>query len=281
MPLDYRVLMIIRGIIYLNKRVLEKIFYSVISISLLLFVWQLVAFIVTYLKNVPFPTPKETFFRLISFLMGGQLYGASIYEHLLSSLTRWGTGFGLAAALGLLLGVLLGYSQVLYEIIMPSIHVLQMIPGLAWIPITLLLFGLGDMAAVFMIFVTAFTPIVINTAGGARSIHKKYIRAAKMMGAGDAAIFLRVILPGALLSIINGLRIGLGNGWRVLVAAEMIVGVASGIGYSIIQSRWSLDFEAAFVCLIIICIIGLIVEKLVFGVIERKTIKRLGLREEG
>jgi len=264
----------------LDKKPARKIFYAAISIISLLLVWQLAAFIVIHLKNVPFPTPKEAFLRLITLLMGDPIYGASIYEHLSSSLARWGIGFGLAASIGLLVGILLGYFPILYEIVMPSIHVLQLIPGLAWIPIALLLFGLGNVSAIFMIFVTAFTPIVINTAGGARNIHRKYIRAAKMMGAGNTAIFLRIILPGALLQIINGLRIGLGNGWRVLVAAEMIVGVASGIGYSIIQSRWSLDFEAAFACLIIICIIGLVFEKLIFGVIEKKTIEKLGLREE-
>lgn len=262
-----------------RSKTLAELPYNLISMTAFLIAWQIVSLGVYYVRGVPFPAPVETFLRLFSLLGGGKLYGVSIYGHLSNSLVRWTVGFSLAAVVGLLLGIAVGYFHVLSEIIMPSIHVLQLIPGLAWIPITLLLFGLGDTAAVFMIFVTAFTPIVINTAGGTRSIDRKYIRAAKMMGARDATIFFRIILPGALLQIINGLRIGLANGWRVLVAAEMIVGVASGLGYSIIQSRWSLDFEAAFVCLILICMIGLIVEKLIFGMIERKTMERLGLRE--
>jgi ABC-type nitrate/sulfonate/bicarbonate transport system permease component len=99
-----------------------------------------------------------------------------------------------------------------------------------------------------------------------------------MLGAGSRTIFLRVLLPGALPQIISGLRVGLGNSWRVVVAAEMVVGTGSGLGYAIAQSRWTLDYTASFVCIITIAMIGLFVEQAVLRPLERYTIRRWELR---
>ncbi len=131
-----------------------------------------------------------------------------------------------------------------------------------------------------MIFIMGLTPIIINTAGGIRSIPPIYIKSARMMGATRFLIFFRVMLPAATLAIVTGLRIGLANSWRVLIAAEMIVGAGVGLGYAIIQSRWSLDFEAAFVCVVIICVIGLVVEKLGFEVVEKRIMAQMGLGQD-
>ena len=96
------------------------------------------------------------------------------------------------------------------------------------------------------------------------------------MASSSCAPTSQVMIPSALISIINGLRIGLANGWRVVIAAEMVVGLGVGLGYSIIQSRWSLDFESSFVCIILICITGLFFEKVVFKAIEDKVAKHQG-----
>ena len=97
------------------------------------------------------------------------------------------------------------------------------------------------------------------------------------MGARGSTLLLGVLLPGTLPHALTGLRVGLGNGWRVLVAAEMIVGAGTGLGYSIIQARWTLDYASAFGCIVIICVIGLVVEQLVFGPLEARTVERWGL----
>ena len=97
------------------------------------------------------------------------------------------------------------------------------------------------------------------------------------MGAGKKALFLQVLLPGSLPAILSGLRIGLGNGWRVLVAAEMIVGTGTGLGYSIIQARWTLDYTSAFACVGVICAIGLVFEQFIFNPLEQRTIERWAL----
>ena len=102
-----------------------------------------------------------------------------------------------------------------------------------------------------------------------------------MLGARGTTLVSRVLLPGALPHILSGLRVGLGNGWRVLLAAEMVVGTGTGLGYSIIQSRWTLDYISAFACLVVIMSIGLGFERVVFATLERWTIERWRLRDSG
>lgn len=249
-----------------------------LGIFLLVSVWQVTAETVNMWKGLAiFPTPAGAIERLYNLLTGEMLYNDTIFAHLGASLTRWVLGYLLAVLTGIALGIVLGVSRHFHDVGIVPVYILQMIPGLAWVPIALIIFGLGDVSTIFMIFMTALPPIVINTSGGIRSVSPDMVRAAEMMGASRSRIFFRILIPASALSLINGLRIGLANGWRVLIAAEMVVGVALGLGYSIIQSRWSLDFEAAFVCIIIICTIGLVIEKFLFTVLENRIRNRLGL----
>jgi len=252
---------------------------NLLAMIIIMAIWQLVAMWISHSRGITFPSPMQTCLRLTTLFSGEDLYDQSIYQHIMASLARWATGYLLAVFLGISIGLILGGSAILYEICMPVVHVLQLIPGLAWIPIALLLFGIGDTSTIFMIFTMGVTPIIINTSGGVRGIPPIYIKTAQMMGASRALVFFRIMLPAATLVIVNGLRIGLANSWRVLIAAEMIVGAGVGLGYSIIQSRWSLDFEASFVCIMIICLIGLLVEKLVFEVLEKRIMAQMGLEQ--
>jgi len=253
----------------------------VTGVTLVILLWWMVAEVVNSIKGVYFPQPWETFQAFISALGGASIQGESIYDHTAASLYRWGIAYVLAVVVGVALGCLLGISQRTHQLSVVSIYILQMIPGLAWIPIAMLIFGLGEAATIFMIFMTAFPPIVINTSGGLRSVPPTYKRVAQMSGAGLMGSFRSVLLPASALSIIDGLRIGLANGWRVLIAAEMVVGVALGLGYVIIQSRYDLDYMSAFVSIIVICLIGLTVEKTLFVVLEDKVRDRLGLDRGG
>ncbi len=242
-----------------------------------LLAWQLLAVVVTVLRGVPFPTPWTTLLRLLELVGGRALLDYSIYRHLVDSLFRWAAGFAIASFCGVAFGLAAGWWRPMERITMPSVQAVQLIPGLAWIPVALLLFGVGESATVFMIAVTAFTPVAINVVSGVKRVDMTHVRAARMLGARGPTLFLRVLLPGALPQIVSGLRIGLGNGWRVLVAAEMIVGTGTGLGYSIIQSRWTLDYRSAFASILLICLIGLLVERLVFAPLERRTVERWGL----
>ncbi|MBW1829359.1 MAG: ABC transporter permease subunit, partial [Deltaproteobacteria bacterium] len=255
----------------------KVLFFDLLAIILILAIWQLLAVFFTRIRPIPFPTPVDVFWRLGELFSGELLYDKSIGEHVMMSLSRWAVAYCITVITGLWIGMVLGSYRLMHAICMPAIYVLQLIPGLAWIPIALLLFGIGEKTTVFMIFITALPPVIINTTGGIRSVPKIYTNVAQMIGLRKGETFFRVLLPASLLSIINGLRIGFANGWRVLIAAEMIVGVSVGLGYSLIQARWSLDFEAALVCIVIICIIGLFIEKIVFGVIEKKVLGYQGI----
>ncbi len=258
---------------------MRKLGIRICAISIAVLLWYGVALFVRVIKGVTFPMPHDTIQRLQILLSGVDLYNQTIFSHLTQSLMRWSIGYFIAVILGLQLGLLLGSSRLLHDLFMPTVYSLQLIPGLAWIPIALLIFGIGSASTIFMIFMLGIIPIIINTAGGIKSIPPIYLKVARTLGTRKAAIFFKVMLPAAALPIVNGLRIGLAGAWRVLIAAEMIVGAGVGLGYIIIQSRWSLDFEAAFVSIFIICFIGLAIEKGVFRVIEKRIMKRTGLSE--
>jgi len=243
--------------------------------------WQVVASVVSAVRGVDFPTPVATLRHLGSLLSGEDLVDQSLYRHIGDSLRRWVTGFSLAAVCGLAFGLTAGREGVFRRLTLPLVHCLQLVPGLAWIPVALLLFGISEKTTVFMIAVAAFPPVAINVLAGVKEVDATYLRAARMLGARGTTLVFRVLLPGALPHILSGLRVGLGNGWRVLLAAEMVVGTGTGLGYSIIQSRWTLDYISAFACLAVIMLIGLGFERVVFATLERWTIERWRLRDPG
>lgn len=263
-----------------TRRWASRAAIGLVGLAITLLAWQAVSMWVYEVKGVVYPSPLDTVHRLIDLLSGTMLYDHTIIEHLASSLSRWGIGYLLAAVTGIVVGMLMGASATVNGIGMTPLTVLQLIPGLAWIPIALLLFGLGETSTVFMIYMTVLPAVAISTASGIREAPPVYRRAASIMGTGSMGMFFRVLLPAASLQMLNGLRIGLANGWRVLIAAEMVVGVGLGLGYVLVQARWSLDFEAAFVSILVICGIGLFIEKILFSVAERRVRDRLGLEAE-
>lgn len=263
------------------RRFLARIGLLCVSGFIFLVVWTLVSLFVTHVRGAPFPGPLETiasFYRLLT--NRETIYQQTIWIHIRHSMGRWLLGYSIAIVLGVAMGAFLGSVKTAHAVFMPLVYTLQLIPGIAWIPIALLLFGLGNPSTVFMVSMVAVSPIIINTATGIRSTPQRYLWAARMMGAGRVRIFFEIVIPASVLSILSGLRIGLANAWRVLVAAEMIVGTGIGLGYIIIESRWSLNFKDAFVCIMIICLIGLTVEKVIFGAIEKWAMRTMGFSRE-
>lgn len=227
-----------------------------------------------------FPDPITTFKRLFEYLtMAETLYGHSVYEHLLFSVKRLFTGFGLAAVTGIVLGSILGSANRVYQIGIVPVSVYQMIPGLAWLPVAILIFGLGDASAVFIIFAVSSMVITIGVSSGIRMVPEVLVNAARMMGASKAAIFFKVLIPQSAASIVNALRLGMSSAWRVLIAAEMIVGTGIGVGYSISLTRDLLDYVGSFACITVICLMGLLFDRLILASIERWMRNRLGMGE--
>lgn len=242
--------------------------------------WQVTAWTVSAIRGIPFPTPWSCAEALWAMLSGTPFLEHSIYHHIRVSLERWAEGFGIGLSGGLAYALVAGWCAPVRQATMPTVEVVQVIPGLAWIPAAILLFGLNQTATVAIIALTTFPAVALAGVMGVRGVDARYVRAARMCGARPLALFATVLLPGALPHILSGLRIALGAAWRVLVAAEMIVGSGDGLGYAIIQSRWTMDYVSAFACIAVIACLGLGMERLVLAPIERRTIARWGMRRE-
>jgi NitT/TauT family transport system permease protein len=198
-------------------------------------------------------------------------------HHALDSLLRLVSGFALAAVIGVSVGIAMGRSQFAEDVFLPLVSIGAPIPGLAYAPLFLLWFGLGNVTAVLLVgFVAAF-PIVFNTWTGVKAVKEIWVRAAQAMGAGDRALFRFVILPGALPYILTGLRLGLAQAWRILVGVEMLAAVQWGLGWLIFGAREFLATDVMLSGIIMIALIGLALEKLVFQRVEEFTLVRWGM----
>jgi ABC-type nitrate/sulfonate/bicarbonate transport system permease component len=183
--------------------------------------------------------------------------GELLYN-LLASLRREAMAFVFAAT-AIPLGMAMGWSRVVYNQVNPVMEILRPIPPLAWIPLSILWFGLGDEQNEFIIFLGMFFPILVNTIVGVKNIEPNLVRAARSLGAPERKVLWRVVLQGALPQIITGVRIGLGVGWMALVAAEL-VGANSGLGFLINDARSMLRTDTIAVGMLTIGIIGLVID---------------------
>ena len=159
-----------------------------------------------------------------------------LLPYLRDSLVRVAVGYAAAVALGVPLGLWVGWSRNLATAINPLVELLRPISPIAWIPVAIVFFGIGNLAPIFLVFLGAFFPIVVTTQNGVGAVPPMYLRAARNFGLSPAQLLRRVLLPAALPQILSGLRIALGIAWLVVVAAEMIA-VDSGLGYLIIDAR--------------------------------------------
>lgn len=259
-------------------RWLGSILWLAASAALAATAWHLLALWQVQVRGVPFPFPAEVLKRLGALLGGEPWLGSSLAAHLGASAGRWAAGFAVGAAIGLAWGLLVGGSPLAARLTRPWLETVQVVPGLAWIPVALLLFGVGPAATVAMIAITTVPAVALAAAMGVQAMDRHHLAAARMLGAGRAALVATVVVPALLPHLLTGLRLGMGAAWRVLVAGEMVVGVGGGLGYGILQSRWTLDFEGALAGVLVIALAGLALERGVFGLLERLTIARWGMR---
>jgi NitT/TauT family transport system permease protein len=197
-------------------------------------------------------------------------------HHVLDTLLRLAAGFGIAAVCGIAIGFAMGRSRLAEDIFLPLVSIGAPIPGLAYAPLFLLWFGLGNKSAVLLVgFVSAF-PIVFNTWTGVKAIKEIWLRSAQAMGADDRRL-RHVILPGTLPYMLTGLRLGLAQAWRILVGVEMLAAVPWGLGWMIFGAREFLNTDVMLAGIAVIGVIGLALEKSVFERLERYTVVRWGM----
>jgi NitT/TauT family transport system permease protein len=198
-------------------------------------------------------------------------------HHAFDTLLRLTAGFALAGVAGVTIGILMGRSRRAEDILLPVISIGAPIPGLAYTPLFLLWFGLGNIPSVLLVaFVSSF-PIIYNSWTGVKAVKDIWVRSAQAMGADDRRLFRHVILPGALPYILTGLRLGLAQAWRILVGVEMLAAVPWGLGWLIFGAREFLNTDVMLAGIAVIAMIGLTLEKLVFQPLEQFTVVRWGM----
>jgi NitT/TauT family transport system permease protein len=199
--------------------------------------------------------------------------------HAFETLLRLAAGFFLGSVVGVAMGMLMGRYRWAEDLLVPVVSVGNPIPGLAYAPLFVLWFGLGNLPAVLLVGFSATFPVVVNTWTGVKAVKSIWIRAAETMGATDGQLFRKVVLPGALPYVLTGLRLGLARAWRVLIAVEMLTSVSVGLGWLIFGAREFLNTDVMLAGIAVIGLVGLGLEKLVFERVEKFTVVRWGMLE--
>jgi NitT/TauT family transport system permease protein len=211
------------------------------------------------------PPPHDVWLELQDLAFGGindDAYSRTLHIHLLASVARVYGGFAMALIVALPLGMLIGRVKLIRQLIDPTIQILRPVPVTAWLPLAMIIFGLGPRSAIFLVFLGAFYPILLNTIFGVRSVEPRLFEAASMLGCSEQAQFFRVVLPAALPSIFTGMRLGLGFAWVVIVVGEM-TGVQTGLGAIIMEARQLSRTEIVICGMIVIGVFGFLSDQLV------------------
>jgi NitT/TauT family transport system permease protein len=249
----------------------EKFFWPVVASALFLAVWH---YAVIWSATKVFPSPLAVERGMASLAKQGLLWA-----YIGDSLRRVALGFAAATLLGIPIGLALGWYPAANQVVNPVLQMLRPISPIAWIPVAILMFGVGDTTAVFLIFLGAFFPIVVACASGVSKVPSIYRRAGRNFGLTAPQLLARVVFPAALPQIIVGLRIALGIAWLVMVAAEMIA-VDSGLGYLVIDARNSgKRYDLVVAAMVMIGLIGLALD-LVFRRLRDIRSVRWGFRDE-
>jgi NitT/TauT family transport system permease protein len=217
------------------------------------------------------PTPYMVGVMMRDFAFGGvydDAFSGTILTHLFASMQRVYGGFLLAAALGIPLGLLIGKLALLRALLDPTLSLLRPIPVTAWLPLSMVFFGLGPRSAVFLVFLGAFYPILLNTIFGVRSVDGKLFEAAAMLGCDGSRMFRQVVLPAALPSIFNGLRLGHGFAWILIVVGEM-TGVPTGLGSVIMDGRTLSRPDLVITGMIVIGVAGFLCDRAIVSLNNR------------
>jgi NitT/TauT family transport system permease protein len=252
-----------------QRRRWEMYFWPLFATAMFLAVWY---FSVRWSATRVFPSPVEVMRGAVELARKGLLVG-----YVRDSLWRVACGYIAAAVVGIPAGLLLGWYPAWASVVNPTIQILRPISPIAWIPVSIVWFGIGDRAAIYLIFLASFFPIVVATMNGVRNVPGINRRAGRNFGLSPAKLLARVIFPAALPQIIVGLRIALGIAWLVVVAAEMIA-VDSGLGYLVIDSRNSgKRYDLVVAAMILIGLTGLALD-MAFRRIETLRSVRWGFR---
>jgi NitT/TauT family transport system permease protein len=217
------------------------------------------------------PSPYQVAVMMYDFAFGGvydDAFSGTILTHIWKSMQRVYGGFFLAALIGTPLGMMVGRIKILRQLLDPTISVLRPIPVTAWLPLSMIFFGLGPNAAIFLVFLGAFYPILLNTIFGVRSVDPRLFEAAAMLGCSGAGMFRQIVLPASLPAIFNGLRIAHGFAWILIVVGEM-TGVPTGLGSVVMDGRTLSRTDLVITGMIVIGACGFATDRIIVAINNR------------
>jgi nitrate/nitrite transport system permease protein len=244
-----------------------KVFAPLAGIALLLGVWALLT-----MKGGAFPTPLATFDEAVK-VFSDPFYSKGpndqgIGWNILFSLKRVAIGFGMAAAVGIPLGFMIGRFDVLNRMVSPLISLLRPVSPLAWLPIGLLVFQAANPAAIWTIFICSIWPMIINTAVGVQRVPDDYMNVAKVLNLSEWKIITRILFPAVLPYMLTGVRLSVGTAWLVIVAAEMLTG-GVGIGFWVWDEWNNLNVTHILIAIFVIGTVGLLLEWMLIAIAKR------------
>jgi NitT/TauT family transport system permease protein len=244
-----------------------RFYIKLISPIIFVLVWEILAILINNAFILPRVGPiLEVLIHPFVDIQGS----GSLVENAAISLTRVTTGFLLGALVAIPAGVMMGRFSMLDQIVDPLIQLLRPIPPIAWIPLALAWFKIGFASIVFIIFIGALFPILLNTIDGVKRVNRTWIEASTMFGATELQTLGKVILPASMPTIWTGLRVGFGIAWMSVVAAEMLPGTSSGLGYLIIYSYNFGQLQVTVAGMVVIGLIGLFVDTLLRSIEKRR-----------
>jgi len=250
----------VRAVLYDTAMSLLNAVPALLALSLLLGIWELLC----RGQGATLPPPSQVVadtWQLISdpfFDHGGVDKG--MFWHIAASLKRVAVGFSLAAVVGIALGVLIGQSSLAYRGLDPIFQVLRTVPPLAWLPLSLAAFQQADPSAIFVIFITAIWPIILNTAVGIREIPQDYVNVARVLRLSPLEYFFKIMLPATVPYMFTGLKIGIGLSWLAIIAAEMLIG-GVGIGFFIWDAWNSSLMSEIILALVYVGLVGFVLDR--------------------
>ncbi|MEB5697951.1 taurine ABC transporter permease TauC [Klebsiella aerogenes] len=231
---------------------------SVATLAVLLAIWWAVTAL-QLISPLFLPSPWQVLQKLLTIAGPQGFMDATLWQHLAASLTRIAIALVLAVIVGVPVGIAMGLSPTVRGILDPLIELYRPVPPLAWLPLVIIWFGIGETPKILLIYLAIFAPVVMSTLAGVKSAQQVRIRAAQSLGASRAQVLWLVILPGALPEILTGLRIGLGVGWSTLVAAELIA-ATRGLGFMVQSAGEFLATDVVLAGIAVIAIIAFVLE---------------------
>ena len=249
----------------------RKFKFYVIGFYLLLFATWQVLFSLRLIPDYLFPSPLQVARRLWQLGSDGMLWPS-----IKATLLRMVIGFSIAAAIGLIIGLVMGMSRIVNACLKSLFLGLQTLPTAAWVPISLLIFGLSDRGIYFVIIMSSVAAVAIATSAGILQIPPIYLRAARTLGTPAYAMPIRVILPAALPSIVTGIKLGWTLGWHGAVSAELIKSTI-GLGYLLYMGRELNDASQVLGIMVLTIFFGLLLDRFLFGLLELRIRRRWGL----